>query len=86
MNAELPNTIAFDLQPYGCVTLGNLHWGTEIECGIHRTVLRGTVIEGRERGYLFGHVSSRDVTGEHRTVYGVTAAEIKSGRIVRVAM
>lgn len=90
--AALPTTIKFDMQPYGCMTLGNLAWDTETERDWNnggadrvRTILRGTVIEGRERAYLFGHVSSRDITGQYRTVYGVRPDEIANGLIVRVA-
>lgn len=88
---SLPATIKFDMQPYGCVTLGDLSWATETERNWNggadhvRTVLRGTVIEGRERSYLLGHVSSRDAAGQSRIVYGVRPDEIESGHIVRVA-
>ena len=88
---ELPATITLDYQPYGCVTLGDLRWATESERDYnnggmrHRTVLRGTVIEGRERSYLLGHTSSRDAAGQSRTVYGVRDDEIVRGHIIRVA-
>jgi hypothetical protein len=87
----LPATITVDFQPYGCVKLGKLHWATESERDYnnggmrHRKVLRGTVIDGRERGYLFGATSSRDIAGQERTVYGVKDFEIERGHIVRVA-
>lgn len=94
LNPALPETITVDFQPYGCVILGNLHWAVESERDWnsggtkmrHRTILRGTVIEGRERSYLLGHVGSRDIAGTSSHVYGVTQAEIDRGHIVRVAM
>jgi hypothetical protein len=90
-NPALPATITLDYQPYGCVTLGNLSWGIERERNWNggpdhvRTVLKGTVLSGEERGYLFGEVSRRDATGQSRTVYGVREDEIARGHIVRVA-
>lgn len=87
----LPATITLDYQPYGCLTLGDLRWDTESERDYnnggtrHRTVLRGTVIKGHERSYLLGHTSSRDATGQSRTVYGVREDEINRGHIIRVA-
>jgi hypothetical protein len=87
----LPDTITLDYQPYGSVTLGNLHWAVETERDYNnggtrqRTVLRGVVLAGCERSYLFGHVSSRDATGQHRTVYGVRPNEIACGHITRIA-
>lgn len=89
----LPTTITLDYQPYGRVTLGDLRWDVESardwnrggNARVEHTVLRGTVIDGSERGYLFGHVSSRNVKGETRTIYGVREDEIARGNIVRVA-
>lgn len=89
---KLPATIKFDMQPYGAMILGDLRWDTESERDWNnggpdrvRTILRGTVIEGTERGYLFGASSAKDIKGQSRTVYGVRPDEIESGLIVRVA-
>lgn len=87
----LPATIKFDMQPYGCRTLGDLCWDTETERDWSggpdrvRTILRGTVIEGQQRSYLFGQVSVRDITGEQEIIYGVRPDEIARGLIVRIA-
>ncbi len=87
----LPSTIIFDMQPYGSMVLGDLRWDTETERNWNggpphvRTILCGTVLEGTERGYLFGASAAKDITGQHRHIYGVRQDEIESGRIVRVA-
>lgn len=88
---KLPETITLDYQPYGCVTLGGLHWATEIERNWNggpphvRKVLKGVVTKGQERGYLFGQVAVKDATGQNRTVYAVTEQEVARGHIIRVA-
>lgn len=90
----LPTIIKYSMQPYtnGAV-LGDLRWETERERDWNnggadrvRTVLRGTVLEGTERGFLFGQASTpRSLAGQTVTIYGVKPHELDSGHIVRVA-
>lgn len=87
----LPTTVTVDYQPYGLVTLGSLSWVVETHRDYNNggtrelTVLRGVVLKGTERGYLFGSTSDSDLTGQPYSVYGVTEAELSRGHIVRVA-
>ena len=92
--AILPKIIKYSYQPYtnGAV-LTDLRWEQESYIDYNngrqtreRTVLRGRVVSGTERGFLFGHTSTpRDITGHTVTIYGVKPYEIERGEIVRVA-
>jgi hypothetical protein len=86
--------INYSMQPYtnGAI-LGDLRIETETDRDWNnggtreRTVLRGTVKDGTERGFLFGQSSTpRSIAGQTVTVYGVTQSELDRGSIVRVAM
>lgn len=79
----LPETIIVDWQPYGRCVLGSLAWGAPYN---GRPVLHGVVLSGTETSRLFQFTSTKDITGQRQTVYGVTEEELKSGLIVRVAM
>lgn len=90
---RLPQHIVYSYQPYtnGAV-LTDLRWDTETERDYNnggvrkRTVLRGTVVSGTERGFLAGMASTpRDISGQTVTIYGVKRHELDRGEIVRVA-
>jgi len=80
--SDLPETIKYDMQPYtyGAI-LTDLEWVET--CGY--TALRGTVVEGSERAYLFGQSAAKDIAGRTVHIYGVKEHEIARGHIVRVA-
>jgi len=81
-DTNLPETIKFDMQPYGMMVLGDLKLGSYNGY----PTLEGTVLDGHETSYLFGHTSTRSNKGAHRTVYGIKAYEIEKGEIIRIAM
>lgn len=89
---QLPETVKYDLQPYGTVTLANLRLSPN-PYNERETMcfdLTGDVIEGTERAFLFGHVSHSKASGS-RTIHGIRFRELERGThgdgvIVRVAM
>lgn len=42
----------------------------------------GIVTEGREVSRLFQYTTSRDITGRRASIYGVTEAELATGRVI----
>lgn len=78
----LPETIVFDMQPYGQTVLGNLRLGeyNGYPC------LHGNVISGNETSRLFQFSSTKPaMVGGLRTIYGIRRSEIESGLAVRIA-
>lgn len=78
---KLPQTLTYDLQPYGCVTLTDLVQGSY---NGHANVT-GRVIAGSETSYLCGFTHSKPATGD-RTIYGIKQHELDAGHVVRIAM
>jgi hypothetical protein len=85
------NEITYDPQPYGVrkVRITSIR-----PTGHDRTIysaegisyaptyrVEGIVTEGKEISRLFHHVSSRDIAGEHVTIYSVTEMDLARGHI-----
>ena len=81
-DTPLPETIIYNMQPYGEAVLGQL----SLEWYNGFPMIRGVVVKGYSTAYLAGHTSTRKTDGEVDWIYGVMEHELKSGRIVRVAM
>lgn len=87
---NLPEKLTFHFQPYGTEVLGelSLRSSADICNGTPRTLygVGGVVLEGSETSRLFQHTSTRSTKGERRVIWGVSAAELARGELVRVAM
>jgi len=81
-NQPVPETINFDMQPYGQLVLGELKWGRYNGA----PTLTGVVIDGAETSRLFHHSLTRSVVGQSRTIYGIKQHEVEQGNAVRIAM
>ena len=86
----LPEKVTYIHHPYGRVVLGDLrveiHGPTSYDNRTIRLVV-GKVLEGVEVTALYGGVPlcRRDVTGESRTMWGVTQKELDSGVVERAS-
>lgn len=85
------------VQPYGTRTIRieeveydgtpRPDYATMFSIGPHCIMrLHGTVVEGRETSFLFGHRLTKDITGRSHSVYGVTLEHIEKGEKISVAM
>lgn len=82
----LPETVKYNLQPYGTVTLGNLRLEPNANL-LQVNNLVGEVIDGTETAYLFGHTKTSKVpAGEVRRIYGLRKSDLSADVVVRVAM
>lgn len=82
MGLNLPASVTVDYQPYGVETLVDL---VEGDYNGFPTIT-GRVSKGSQTSRLFQYASTRDTTGQRRTIYGVKQEELDRGHIVRVAM
>ena len=81
-SAQPPARFACDFQPYGRFVLGECEWFVPPS---GRVAIAGVVVEGSETTRIGACSSTRDISGERRTVYGVTPAEVEAGECVRIA-
>jgi len=84
---KLPETLVYELQPYGVETLGDLSFSKR-SIGEGRICfdVHGVVVKGSQTSRIFQHTSTKSTKGERRTIYGVTQEDVDTGRIVKVAM
>jgi hypothetical protein len=77
-----PDTIHYDMQPYGQLVLGQLRWGQYNGF----PTLEGVVVEGSATSRLFQYTSTRSVVGQRRTIHGIKQHEVDAGQVIRIAM